>query len=427
MIQPGLERISRLVNASSFPWRAIHVAGTNGKGSVCAYASAMLTASKIKTGRFTSPHLVHRWDCVTIDGRADKDLFAQCEDIVQRKNRHASAEASEFELLTATAFEVFNQAKVQVAVVEVGMGGRFDATNVIQRPLATVVTKISRDHEAFLGSSLEAIAGHKAGIIKAGSPCIVDGTNAPEVIDVLRDNVQAAQASSLTLIPQHLTLDASNSLWRKLGDPPLLDHQRTNLALAHEATSQAMTGLNLQLHEDCLRGLHLKGFPGRLEMIDLSTFANIGRPVLLDGAHNESSAEVLASYVDRNLRPVSSPITWVLGFSKGKDIESILRCLLRPGDHVVTSGFDAVSGMPWVEPAPAADILDALKRLRSPSGVPLSADRISDAIPLAANMASGGQIVIAGSLYLVSDTLARQDQMRSQTYHSGHLGLRSTA
>lgn len=406
MIELGLERISRLLYNVPISWRAIHVAGTNGKGSVCAYASAMLTSSNIRSGRFTSPHLVDRWDCITINEQViDPQAFRKAEHIVQNRNAAAHIGASEFEMLTATAFEIFEREKVQVAVVEVGLGGRHDATNVIQDPLATVITKIGLDHESLLGNSLEAIARHKAGIMKPGSPCIADGTNAPGVLSVLKENAQAAQVSSLTLVPQDVPLDANVSIWRPPQNACLEEHQRTNLAIAYTATKLALERLGEDINPDCLVNLPQLKWPGRLQLADFSSFADMDRPVLVDGAHNMSAAEVLASYIERHCRTAVASITWILAFSKGKDMESMLRCLLKPGDNLVVTEFGAVEGMPWVQAASTHEILEVVEKLSVPIKVSSSACNVTDAIPLAASAARGGQVVIAGSLYLVSEAL----------------------
>src|SRR6187402_3404456 len=128
MIELGLARISRLLSFTPQPWKAIHVAGTNGKGTICAYLSAMLHASGVRCGRFTSPHLIDRWDCITINEQTVREsVFREAEDLVLERNRKLDIAATQFELLTASAFEVFAKEKVEMGVVEVGLGGKLDA------------------------------------------------------------------------------------------------------------------------------------------------------------------------------------------------------------------------------------------------------------------------------------------------------------
>lgn len=183
MIRPGLERIALLLKGIHLPWKAVHVAGTNGKGSICAYLSALFHLTNIRCGRFTSPHLIDRWDCITVDEKPiAESIFRSVEERVKERNERHEIDASEFELLTATAFEIFAQERVEVAVIECGLGGRLDATNVIETPLVTVISKIGLDHQGLLGDTLKQIAFEKAGIIKTGATCVVDGTSNAEAL-----------------------------------------------------------------------------------------------------------------------------------------------------------------------------------------------------------------------------------------------------
>lgn len=183
MIRPGLSRITLLLKGIPLPWKAVHIAGTNGKGSICAYISALLHATHIRSGRFTSPHLIDRWDCITVNEvPIAESRFRSVEERVKERNAVGKIDASEFEILTATAFEIFALEKVQVAVVECGLGGRLDATNVIEGPLVTVISKIGLDHQGLLGDTIRQIAGEKAGIIKTGAACVVDGSSDAEAL-----------------------------------------------------------------------------------------------------------------------------------------------------------------------------------------------------------------------------------------------------
>ena len=187
-IQQGLTEITRLLEF--FPpntWPAFHVTGTNGKGSVCAYLAAMLRRAGLKTGRFTSPHLIDRWDCITIDNAPiAQPLFEQVEAELRAFNSQEGIGASNFELLTAAAYRAFTLEEVDVAVVECGMGGRYDATNVLENTVATGITSVGLDHLEHLGGSLEGIAWHKAGIMREGVPCVL----APVIDDVARQVIE---------------------------------------------------------------------------------------------------------------------------------------------------------------------------------------------------------------------------------------------
>jgi len=405
MIELGLARISRLLADSTLPWRAIHVAGTNGKGSVCAYASSMLHAAGVPCGRFTSPHLIDQWDCITINERTvDESLFRHVQERVQLRNRNEEIGASEFELLTATAFEIFAQEKVKIGVVEVGLGGRLDATNVLKDSLVTVITKLGKDHEALLGNTLEEVAYQKAGIMKPGIPCVVDGTNVDGVLEVIRKYRQEIHSGPIIQVPQH-TGEAEKRLWSILSRSSYEEHQQMNMALALEAVRIVLD--RIQLHP---RPLHviaaLKNttWPGRLHYESIRSLTGRVEDVLLDGAHNVQSATVLGSCVDRKLRNGESPVTWIIAVSKGKDVREMLRLLLKPGDTLVTVEFGSVDGMPWVQAMPHDEIAQAAREVCKLC-LTVPSDSVSDALYQATKISHELPLVVAGSLYLVSDVL----------------------
>ena len=316
---------------------------------------------------------------------------------------HAKTEdidASEFEVLTATAFDLFQQEKVQVGIVEVGMGGRDDATNILQNPYATVISKIGMDHQAYLGESIKSIAQHKAGIMKHGVPCVVDDTNDQRVMDVVQE---AAAAKKVPLI---YSSRAVTTIRRNLPrDTILEDHQVTNLALAYLALDVTMQALGQEYDVQAILNAAIEmPWPGRLQTLDLSNLLGRSQTVLLDGAHNVQSAEVLKSYVDRQLRRGEThQVTWLMALSKGKDICEIIKAATRPGDRLVATEFGPVDGMPWVHPAPLHEIQEAASK--ADLEVHFSQDStLSSTLKEAANLARG-PMVVAGSLYLVSDVL----------------------
>lgn len=405
MIELGLARIIRLLKGTPIQWRAIHVAGTNGKGSVCAYVSAMLHAGKIKCGRFTSPHLIDRWDCITINERpVHEDLFREVEGVVKARDYDEGIKASEFELLTATAFEIFNREKIEIGVIEVGMGGRHDATNVIDNPSVTVITKIGLDHQSFLGRTLEDIAYQKAGIMKNGVPCIVDSSNSPSVVEVLRKSAKEIGAASINLVPQDYEL--GEQVWNILPKDQFEEHQQMNISLAviavHEMLSREYNSLDLR---NLLPSIQETVWPGRLQRISIDSLLGREYAILLDGAHNTQSASVLGSYVDRRLRKGKHPVTWVVAMSKGKDVHEVLSCFLRPKDNIIAVGFSPVDGMPWVSSETVQDILHEARRLHVSDLSQKGPGGIVGALRLATVVAKGGPLVVAGSLYLVSDVL----------------------
>ncbi|KAA6410246.1 MAG: dihydrofolate synthetase fol3 [Lasallia pustulata] len=405
MIELGLARIGRLLRPTNLPWRAIHVAGTNGKGSVCAYVSAMLHAGNISCGRFNSPHLIDRWDCIAINEKTvDESLFRKAEAEIKARDAREGVGASEFELLTATAFEIFANEKVEIGVVEVGMGGRLDATNILQDPLVTVITRIGIDHEAFLGNTLEAIAVEKAGIMKPGVPCVIDGMNV-SVFHVFERTAALVGAGPVIQISPS-TSRADDELWNAFPISEFELHQQINLRLAYEAVRQALARLHSSTKpSQLLPAIHKASWPGRLQSLSMRHMTGRTEDILLDGAHNAQSAEVLGLYVNRKLRQRTVPVTWTIAISKGKDIQRILRFLIQPGDNVIAAEFGRVDGMPWVQPMAARDILESAHSMGALACRLENPGNIEDALQQASGIARGGPLVMAGSLYLISDVL----------------------
>ncbi|OBT94189.1 folylpolyglutamate synthase [Pseudogymnoascus verrucosus] len=399
MIELGLMRIARLVQHTPQTWKAIHVAGTNGKGTICAYLSAMLQASGVRSGRFTSPHLIDRWDCITINDKAvQESVFLEAERLVNNRNKDEGIGASEFELLTATAFEIFAREKIEMGVIEVGLGGRLDATNILENKAVTVISKMGIDHQSFLGNTLEEIALQKAGIMRPGVPCVLDSTNPPSVREVVEKHARD--------IGTKVALSAMGSeVAKEISEANFEPHQLDNLACAYNAFQIATRNPNPPL-DQILPAVRKLQWPGRLQQIGIGAITGRQELTTLDGAHNAQSAAALGAFVDRKLRSKSSRVTWVLAASAGKELDNILKPLVQPGDNVVTTEFGAVDGMPWVQPMSSKDILSSI----SSAGVETSQQHdagsdVSGALRWAADTAAGGPLVIAGSLYLVSDVL----------------------
>lgn len=409
MITPGLARIERLLRGVHIPWKAIHVAGTNGKGSICAYLSSMLHAAGIRSGCFTSPHLIDRWDAIRLDDVVvTESVFQEAEAIVRSRDRDRNIGASEFECLTATAFEIFARHGVKIAVIEAGMGGRFDATNIIQRPLVAVISKIGMDHQSFLGDTIGAIAYHKAGILKPNAPWVVDSTNQTEALNVLMEYAKSVGASSCIPAPGPFTQD----IWTTLRPDDFEPHQRVNLSCAVAAFKAALYNAG-GLQDTCppmsriLCAAQQAEWPGRLQRVNVECLTGRKEDVLLDGAHNPQSAEVLAAYVDRRLRPLGISVTWLLAASQGKDLRAIFSRLIRAGDNVVAVEFGPVDGMPWVKPVRADEILACIGTVLDLSVTQRSGagSDVLHGLNEAVKMSAGQPLVIAGSLYLVSDVL----------------------
>ncbi|KAI9696938.1 MAG: folylpolyglutamate synthase [Candelina mexicana] len=406
MIELGLARINRLLREKHLPWGAIHVAGTNGKGSICAYISAMLHAGHVSCGRFTSPHLIDRWDCITIQEKVvPRSLFQHVESITKQRNEEECIGASEFEILTATAFDIFTHEGIDIGVVEVGLGGRLDATNVLKEPLVTVISKIGKDHQSLLGNTLEDIAYQKAGILKRGVACVLDDTNSESVRTVIANYARQIGAGPIIGAAHHHANQVAR-IWETLSRGDYEEHQKANIYCAFQALRIALEHKHPDIDPWILvSALQDVQWPGRLQTISIKRLTGRVDGVLIDGAHNAQSARILGSFVDRRLRQTGQNVTWVLAASQGKAIRDILCPLIKPDDHVVAVEFGTVDGMPWVQPAAATEILENIKE-KSGSGLRMSAFKdVMGALSWATETAAGGPLVVAGSLYLVSDVM----------------------
>jgi len=459
MIELGLERIQQLLARTPLKWRAIHVAGTNGKGTVCGYVSAMLThynQSLLReyTGhcplvhaRFNSPHLIDRWDCVTVENKTiDKDKFDLVEKNVTKRNTDRGIKASSFEILTATVYELFNDQGVDIGVIEVGMGGRLDATNVLgdmtdvittddknmttsePRPalLVTTITSIGMDHEAFLGNTLSKIAAEKAGIMKASVP-VIAAKGTPEVCSTFSEAARAVNASELIVLSNLTTMDDICKL-NNLKPPKSqrscipIQSRWPNGAIAVQTAWTALRRLNrldtapvemqVELLAQFCEICNTTKCEGRLQMIDLSVLAKTDQSALalLDGAHNPQSAQILRQYLDEE---ICKPIQWIVAASQGKAIDEMLKIFLRPGDAIGLVEFGPVDGMPWVKAMKSEVIARAASSwLMSTSSnehieVKDFGSNLTKAIQHSFESAKQNdrQVVVSGSLYLVGDVL----------------------
>ena len=302
----GLGRVSMLLEALGAPHRGgriVHVAGTNGKGSTCALNEAALRAAGYRTGLFTSPHLLEPTERIRIDGApVPRDLFTDAfRRVHEAAERLIQAEALElhptyFETVTAMAFVLFRDLGAEWIVLETGLGGRLDATNVVL-PVVATITPVDFDHEALLGSSLEAIAGEKAGILKPGVPAVFarQRAAAEEVLERRAAQLGVPVTRTREWEVRDLTLQAGGSQFLARGRRevritcPLAGEYQVENALTAVATLDLL-GIPTAAIE---RGIAAARWPGRLERVAV-------RPdIVLDGAHNPAGARALAAYLDR--------------------------------------------------------------------------------------------------------------------------------
>lgn len=413
----GLSRIIRLLDTLGNPQLAvpiIHVAGTNGKGSVCAYIDSILRESGLKVGRFTSPHLVHVRDSITLNGKAITETdFKTAQHAVESANTKHQVEASPFELLAATAFQSFKNVDppLDLAVVEVGMGGSTDATNVCKDPLVTVITAIDMDHQAFLGNTIEEIATVKAGIVKSGHPCVVGPQAHEQAVQAITKVADSMQAPIIKVNAPEVVKGTVAVKFKdtdiKFQLPLLGSYQAGNAATAIAAVDALckytpFEGAHCITPESIKRGIESTRWPGRLDWVEIE-----GIKLLLDGAHNPASIKELANFLS-GLPPADT--TFILALSSPREPLTLLEPLFAAHNikrlQVIATGFSQPEGMPWVTPVKAKDIAEASEGL----GVHAQCATIKEAMRLV-NREANGRIVVCGSLYLIADVYRLMERL----------------
>lgn len=405
LIDLGLARVVRALDRLGAPHRRLppvfHVAGTNGKGSTCAYIRAILERSGARVHVFTSPHLVNYRERVVLAGaEIPDDAFVSA--ILSVDEAAGADDLTLFETITCAAFLAFAETAADYLVLEVGLGGRLDATNVIDRPLASVVTPIALDHQNFLGDTLAAIAGEKAGIFREGTPAVI-GPQAPDAMAVFE---RAAQRLPAPLFAFGTAWNAWTENGRliyqdedglcDLSAPRLIGaHQFMNAGLAVAAVRAA----GLALADEILSaGLASARWPARLQRLKTGPLVDaVGAPseLWLDGGHNPHAARALAATLADMEERNSRPLILITGMQENKDIDGF---------------FAAFSGLASTVFAVQAAHAGA----RTAETVAAAAERAGiPAYPCgsllqAATLARGGgpaRVLICGSLYLAGDVL----------------------
>ena len=400
---------------------AVLIAGTNGKGSTAATLATILQASGYKTGLYTSPHLVRINERIRINGIAIKDDdFALIHDLVDRTAERLVMEAdlpwhpSFFEMLTAIAFEYFARARIDIAVLEVGMGGRLDATNVVE-PRLSVITDISLDHQKFLGETLAEIAGEKAGILRPNVP-VVTLPQAPEANDVIGNAILTVGATAINAVPYVPPVSPNSTQYvmpsehEKAGyvsryplqvmgkeitvETPLVGrHQLRNIALAIAAAEElshagfaAITATTIET------GIRETRWPGRFQVFA----ATPERPeVVFDVAHNPAGAWALRSTLSAAYE--ERPLIFVFGAMRDKAIREIAEILFPLADRVIATHVENPRA------ATAVEIREAASRIA------VDIDQASD-VPSALAQARAiagtrGLVVVTGSIYIVGEAM----------------------
>lgn len=389
----GLERMQALLGVLGNPERnlhIIHVAGTNGKGSTCAMIASACRAAGLRTGLFTSPHLVNPTERIRIDGTdVSEERFAELFGMVHRaaeemvETGEIDGHPSYFETVTAMALLAFREA-TDVVILEVGLGGRLDATNVVT-PKLTVITPIDYDHEAFLGNTLTLIAGEKAGILKRRVPLVL-APQAEEPDCVIRERARDLGCPVIAAVdyrPENVEVTPYGSRFtfkgRWVSCPLAGEHQIQNAMTAILACEAF--GLRI---EDIQEGIEHTRWPGRLEVISRSP------DLVLDGAHNPAGARALAAYIERFC--AGRPVWLVYGAMRDKAIEEVTGLLFPLAEKLILTAPDFPRAL---RPEALAQMAHHANAATAPS--------IAAAIEMARAAPPDTVVFFTGSLFLVGE------------------------
>jgi len=404
-IRLGLEAITILLSSLGNPHRgypSVLIAGTNGKGSTAAMLSSILSEAGYRVGLYTSPHLVSLEERIEVDQRQISsaevaELTGHLKGVIDEllaggKLTHCP---TFFEVLTALAFVYFYQKKVDIAVLEVGLGGRYDATNVVE-PLVSVITSVSKDHREHLGSTAEQIAWEKAGIIKRGGR-VVTGCSSRRALRVL-ERVCQHQGARLWELKREVSFHI-----RDMGIFPIFDLEtkkgvyggvRLGLAGEHQILNAATGVLVAELlgemgyavpHRSVKEGLAKVRFPGRLEIIPQNP------PLILDGAHNPEAMGWLRKFLRRHF---PQGITLIFAIMRDKEIKKVMRIIFPLAHQVILPRLKIDRG------ADPADLLSLGRRFHRPL---TTVSSVAEAIELAHAWEEGGAVCATGSFFLVGE------------------------
>ncbi|MDJ0391411.1 folylpolyglutamate synthase/dihydrofolate synthase family protein [Roseomonas sp. E05] len=402
LIDLSLERLQRLLAALGHPERklppVIHVAGTNGKGSTCAFLRAIAEAAGLRVHVYSSPHLVRFHERIRLAGTlvSEEALTAALEEV---ETVNAGAPITVFEVTTAVALLLFSRAPADLLVLEVGLGGRYDATNVVEQPVACAIASISMDHMDFLGDTLAAIAAEKAGILKPGVPAAT-GHQAPEALMVLEEEA-VRLGVTLAVRNQDWTINWTETGLRYADPGGVMELPRPSLPGPHQADNAgiaiaALRGWNPPwlTQAAIAAGLTTAAWPARLQRLhgNLAALLPPGWELWLDGGHNAGAGQALAEHL-----PLWSgrPRHLVVGMKKGKASAEFLAPLLPLADSL------------WAVAEPGQHLAMPVEEIVAASGgVARPGPEVADALrAIAAMKGSPGRVLICGSLYLAGEVL----------------------
>ncbi len=404
-IKLGLATIRNILKGLGNPHRTfacIHIAGTNGKGSIAANIASILHQAGYRTGLYTSPHLIDFNERISINGKqiTNKEVVKAYQTV--KKVHKGSREPTFFEFTTAMALYEFARKKVDWAIIETGMGGRLDATNII-KPAVCIISNISLEHKIYLGNTIAQIAAEKGGIIKPKIPAVT-GARQPAALSVL-ESIAADQSAPFYRYGQNFRVRSRSTgsfnyygmtnVWKDLKTSLIGPHQIKNAALALAACETLIHRNQVKITEKQLRqGLQNTVWPGRLEFVSQSPL------IILDGAHNLAAARNLANYLQNNLK--ARKLILVAGILDDKPYKAMLRPLIKLSSRVIVT-------RPLIDRALEPEILyaEARQHLADVTCLP----DVDQAVTHAMAIADPDDVIcIAGSLYVVGEakqTLSR--------------------
>ena len=376
-----LERINRVLDKLGNPqnnFKTIHIAGTNGKGSVSAMVSSVLKTAGIKTGLFISPFIINFRERIQINGEyiSEQDLVFYAQKIIETNER-----LTEFEFITAVAFLYFKEKKIEILVCETGLGGRFDATNAVTQKIVTVITKVGLDHTAILGDTVEKIAEEKCGILK-DCPTVTTPFQDEKALSVIRKNAKTLYIPDLTKLENLDTNTANEYIYKN--EKYLLNllgnYQIENSLVAIETIKA--TGFDIP-YNIIYKGLSKTNFPARMEVVSKNPL------IILDGAHNPDGARALA----KELKKFQGKATAIIAMMKDKDCDEVLKETLPLCANAVVCEVDGM---------PRSLKKEELLQLASKYTKTKIAKDYHSAISLAKEICQDGPVFVYGSLYLAA-------------------------
>ncbi|AQR62982.1 bifunctional folylpolyglutamate synthase/dihydrofolate synthase [Brevundimonas sp. LM2] len=381
----------------------VHVAGTNGKGSTIAFLRAMAEAAGLKVHTYTSPHLVRFNERIRLAGAliSDERLSA----VLDRIEAVRGVEATVFESTTAAAFVAMSQVPADLAIVEVGLGGSLDATNIIDRPLLSVIAPIDYDHAEFLGTAIEGIAGEKAGILKAGARGIVARQS-----EAAMAVIEARAASVLTPLT---VMGTDFDAWAERGGMVFQDQERfldlpaPGLRGPHQIANAGLAvavALELDLPETAIAaGVAGATWPARMQRLSAGPYGAMARAaeaeLWLDGGHNPHAARALAETLAERQAKAPRPLALIVGMLANKDHAGFFEALRGSQAHVFTVGFEGAAADP-----------SALAAVARGHGLGAQSSSSVEAALSRALRLGAGRVVICGSLYLAGEVLGASEE-----------------